>query len=171
MKDHFRGIPLLKTISVVTVARTIPKQQPFTFCNVWPDANLALKQTKPRGGVFNCEFPYKKVWFWDWLRPENKHMSEIQANNVPFARGIKPLVEICDLLWTVTNRPQQIMQRPGIVGICGAPPTPGVRMDRATAKVWHKSHRKSTKPTSRCWEFSLRACSLFQTMKHACSIL
>jgi len=51
-------------------------------------------------------------------------MSEIQANNVPFAGGMKPFAEICDLLWTVTNRRQQVLQRPGIVGICGAPPTP-----------------------------------------------
>ena len=60
------------------------------------------------------------------LSPILPSLKEIQANGVPFAGGTRVSIEPSDLLWTVANRRDQLMQRTGIVGVGSYPPTAAV---------------------------------------------
>ena len=134
--ERFRGIFLLKIVTILVVMggrsngelfdlRTFPKQQPFTFCNVWPDANLALKQTKPCGGFsIGNLLPKKFVFGTDYALKINKCqrfrrtmflLQEVSSHWQKYVTSCGP--------WQTAG--SRWCEGPGIVGICGAPPTPG----------------------------------------------
>ena len=183
--ERFRGISLLKIVTILVVMggrsngelfdlRTFPKQQPFTFLlgNVWPDANLASKQTKPCGGFSTGSFLPNKFFFGtDYALKINTCqrfrrtiflLQEVLSHWQKYVTSCGPTADPAKAryrwdLWCAANSRWEWTE----------PPRVSCSIDFGERKVWHKSHRKGTKQTSRCWEVSLRACSLWSP----CSIL